>query len=357
MSISFDVNQKALRSMGEKALNTTSIQEAFNSRTKSKVEASGANHPTVLSNSNSNAFLTAVHVSYDKHYPLVLSPDSVWLTIAQGFGTHVNANAEKLRKRFVSHEGKKLIMIERDSFVKGSPDNDWPGCFSEFSDRLSEYIGKKRDLIVSNFSTTGPVEKAASELILMDSMKSYFKYACRTLCGIPSITLMGTVKDWEDVHTRAENLAEYELDWWVKSLAPTLKHFVKAAEGKADVGFWDTMYKNSSGSGGPYCTGWINTLFPYIEDHKGNPTINAYAKEWDKGGWGGGPTMDQYPGSLSKTPFKWQCYNTTYDMEFLGGAVGVYQDPKTLAVEPAIGWAIRDQGTSKEGPIDPEEDW
>lgn len=399
MSISFDVNKKALQTMADKPQAINSIKAAFNGRTKSEVEACGANHSEVMGNfvepstaemiadikrynkdetdpkirninermirttprvpSFSHAFMEAVHTSYADHYPLIITPDSVWLTIAQGFGHHVNANAEKLRKRFVQHEGKKLLMIRRDGFSKGSPNNDWPGCFSEFSDMISDHIGKKRDLIVSKFSTTGPIEKAASELVLMDSMKSYFKYGVMTLCGIPNITLTGTVEDWTDIRTRAENLAEYELDWWLKSLSPVLDQFVRAAEGKADIRFWDTMYKIDGGSGGPYCQGWVNTLFPYLQDYKGNITKNTFAEGWESNrGFMDGPTMSQYPNSLSKVAFKWDLYGAnTYDMEFLAGLVGVHQDEKTLALESAVGWAVRDTGVSKPGGIDENEDW
>jgi hypothetical protein len=31
-------------------------------------------------------------------------------------------------------------------------------------------------------------------------------------------------------------------------------------------------------------------------------------------------------------------------MEFLGGFVGVAQDPATLALRPEIGWAVREVG-------------
>lgn len=357
MSITFNVNEKALRSMGEQPMNATSLQEAFKARTKGDVEACGAAHQAVISGLDSHAFMGAVHLSYSKHYPLILSPDTVWLTIAQGFGNHVNANAEKLRKRFVSHEGKKMILIDEPSFVKGSPDNNWQGTFDQLSDKLAEYIGKKRDLVVNDFSTTGLVEKAASELVLMDSMKSYFKYAVRTLCGIPNITLTGTVEDWKNIRTRAENLAEFDLDWWVKSLVPTLDHFVKAAEGNPDIKFWDEMYKQGGGSGGPYISGWVNTLMPYLENYKGVMTKNQYAENWnDKKGWGGGPTMDAYPSSLCKVPFKWEIDGRTHDMEFLGGTVGVHQNDN-LSIEPTIGWAVRDAGTSREGVIDEKEDW
>lgn len=355
MSITFNVNEKALRSMESKPLSGGKVADAFNKRTNSTVEACGANVGSIVSG-GAHALVETIHMSYAKHYPLVLSPDTIWLTIAQGFANHVNANAEKLRKRFVSHEGKKMILIDEPSFVKGSPDNNWQGTFAQFSTEIEKHIGKKRDLVVSNFSTTGLIEKAASEVVLMDSMKSYFKYAVRTLCGIPTIILTGTVEDWKNIRTRAENLAEFELDWWVKALVPTLDHFVKAAEGNPDIKFWDTMYKQDGGSGGPYISGWINTLMPYLEHYKGGFIKNKYTEEWSKGGTFHGCTMDQYPGSLAKVPFKWEINGRTHDMEFLGGLVGTHQR-EDLSIEPAIGWAVRDAGTSREGPIDENEDW
>ena len=159
------------------------ITESIKDSTGIAVEASGANMTTGLfgPSQQMNGFLRALHTSFDNHLPLTLSPDDVWVAIAQGFSAHVNANAEELRHQFVAHEGQKYIEIQRDFFVKGSPDNDWMGGFAEFSDKIAEYIGKKRDLLVSSFTTTGPVEKAVSEVILMDAMKAYFTYGSHSL--------------------------------------------------------------------------------------------------------------------------------------------------------------------------------
>lgn len=357
--ITFEVNRKAKQTLGTKLLDSADAQSAFSKRLKAPVEACGATNTKIVSGRVfSHSFVEAAHLAFSDHYPLVLSPDSVWLCLAQGFGNHINANAEALRKRFVSHEGKKAIIIERNSFSKGSPNNDWQGAFAEFSDKLAEYIGKKRDLVVSDFSTTGAIEKAASEVVLMDAMKSYFKFGMRTMCGIPSITLLGTVDDWRSIRTRAENLLEYDLGWWSKSLLSVTDNLVKAAEGNPNVGFFDSLYKTNGGSGGPYVNGWVNVLFPYLENHDGSLRKNTYAENWsDASGWGGGPTLDDYANGLAKVPFKWQVYGTTYDMELLGGMVGVSQDETTLAVQPTVGWAVRDTGTSKEGPIDENEDW
>lgn len=355
--ITFNVNSEALRSLDTRLCPSSDIKQVFDKKVKSSVEACGSSVSNVITNSFSHPFVEAAHIAYAYHYPLILSPDSVWLCIAQGFANHINVNAEALRKRFVAHEGKKAIIIRRDHFIKGDANNDWQGCFNEFSDKLAEHIGKKRDLIVSNFTTTGPIERAASEIVLMDSMKSYFKYGMRTMCGIPTITLTGEVSDWENIKERVANLTEYDLEWWTKPLSETINHLVEAAKGNPDIMFFDSLYKERGGSGGPFANGWINTLFPYLENYKGNFYKNEYVELDGDSGYGGGPTLDSFSNGLSKVPFKWEIGAQTHDMEFLGGMIGVNQDIETKAVSPAIGWAIRDTGSVKPGPINESEDW
>lgn len=55
-----------------------------------------------------------------------------------------------------------------------------------------------------------------------------------------------------------------------------------------------------------------------------------------------GPGVDNFPTGLAKAPFRWQYYSREYNMEFLGGFVGVRQDSETLRLRPEIGWAVRD---------------
>lgn len=72
-----------------------------------------------------------------------------------------------------------------------------------------------------------------------------------------------------------------------------LDQLVAAAEGHIAVPFWETFFKHAEGgSGGP----------------------------WVRGLW------------------------TDLPMQFVGGFVGVAQDDATLAVTPAIGWAVRGAG-------------
>jgi hypothetical protein len=160
MASTFEVSDVEV---GRKQIETTGARKAFAKRTGAGTEASAANHAR-LAGGSIHPFVDAAQIAFDEHLPLVLSPDDVWLCIAQAFAHHVDENAEALRGRFVRHEGKAEIIVIRDGFRKGDPDNDWPGVFGEFSDAIAEHVGKQRDLVVADFSTTGPVERAASEV-------------------------------------------------------------------------------------------------------------------------------------------------------------------------------------------------
>jgi hypothetical protein len=300
---------------------------------------------------STNPFVAAVHAAFAWHFPLILSPDDVWLCIAQGFGIHVKENAERLRGRFVRHEGRTLLEVVRNDFVKGATTNNWQSVFAEFSDRIAGHIGKQRDLVVAQFSTTGPIERAASEVVLMSAMQNYFSYQVTTYCGIPRITLLGTTDDWRSIRTRAAVLAEYELGSWVDALLPILDQFVAASEGRVDRAFWQSFYSMNSASGGPFITGWINVLFPYLTqlDHReeARTTSSGYLKRWQQAHKAGaGPTSDQFPSGMSVAPFIWEYLGTKIPMEFLGGFIAVSQNPEALAVRPAIGWAVRERRES-----------
>src|SRR5215470_9457209 len=65
----------------------------------------------VIDHGDTHALLGAVGIAFAQHRPLVLSPDAVWLTIAQGVAQHVRLHAETLRHRLVRHDGKKRLTV------------------------------------------------------------------------------------------------------------------------------------------------------------------------------------------------------------------------------------------------------
>ena len=171
----------------------------------------------------SHPLIGALHAAFMSHRPVCLSPDILWLTLTQGLAHHINANAEALRGQVVRHEGKLTIKVRRDDLVKGSPENPWPEVFRGFSEAILDHLGPTHGLIVADFSTTGPVERAASEVVLLDAMQSYFCYELHTMCGIPSITLEGTVEDWRSILRRVQAWEQFGLEWWIRPLLPILE--------------------------------------------------------------------------------------------------------------------------------------
>jgi hypothetical protein len=340
MSVTFEVSDVAKPEPSARNP-TVAALDAICKRLGSSAEASAANLAGLVA-AKVHPFVQAAHLAFEDHVELSLSPDDVWLCIAQAFAHHVDTHAEEMRDRFVKHAGKAEIVVIRNEFVKGSPDNDWQGVFGEFSDAIAKHIGKQRDLVVANFSTTGPVERAASEVVLMSAMQQYFKYIVETRCGIPRITLLGTPDDWRSIRHRAAVLAEYGLESWVRELTPILDQLCEAAAGRPDRAMWQSFYKFKSGSGGDRVTGWINVLFPYLRRQGGrelepNPSVQSWRD-------GYGPEPSAFPSGLSTAPFIWKYVGTEFPMEFVAGFVAVSQDPETLGVRPAIGWAVRDAG-------------
>jgi hypothetical protein len=293
-------------------------------------------------------FVEAVHLAFAEHRPLRLTPDHVWLVLEQGLALHVQANAEALRSRFVEHDGKEKISIRRDDFVLGA-DNPWHEAIDEFRGEIAKRIGRKHDLFVSDFSTTDAIATTASSVVLMGAMKGYFEYELRSECGIPRIVLEGTTEDWKNIRERVQYMRELDLGDWVENLSPALDAFVMASEGSVDRDFWNSFYKQDNFSGGPFVTGWINLLFPYLvgpsERRRRGRRMrrNQHIANWREGmkrHFGGGPTLDELPPGLSSVPFKWRYLFEHIEMEMLGGFLGIEQDQDGF-ISPSIGWAVR----------------
>lgn len=309
---------------------------------------------------DTHALLAALRIAFYDHVPLRLSPDAVWVTLARGFALHVTENAERLRHRFVRHQGKEKLVVERPDFLPGR-DNPWPEAFAAFGGQLADRTGGLTSLIEADFSTTGPVERAVSHLMAMDAFKTYFEYVLLAGCGIPSVTLTGTVEDWRRLREKAGRFADYGLEHWVEALDPVLAHFELAKAGRADAGFWLSMFRYHSGSGPAVLTGWANVLFPYLQGVGGKLSTNPYLADWkerlavdDRQHWRErwddpqGTGLGAFPACLTAVPLKvfWGTRET--DMRLVGGLLGVSQEAGTLTVEPECGWAV-----AYEEPVDP----
>jgi len=222
-------------------------------------------HVAVVEPTGTHALLGAVGLAFAQHRPLVLSPDAVWLTIAQGVAQHVRLNAEVLRSRLVRHAGKKRLTVELQRQMPTDAAS-WHDAVSAFRAQLAAEIGEGRArMFECDFSTSTDIDKVASQVVLLDAYSPYFSLWMTCVCGIPSVTLTGTVDDWRRIRERIDVVAEFDLHTWCKSLAPIADHFVCAAAGDADVKFWQRIYNPVDAYGGEVITGWITRFFPYLK--------------------------------------------------------------------------------------------
>ena len=327
-----------------------------------RIEALSESDARLVSATDANALVQAAHDAFYGHHPLVLSPDAVWLCLAQGLAHHIAQNAEALRSRFVRHEGKVKLTVERPDFLLGQP-NPWPEAFAAFSGQIAQHIGKLRDLVVADFSTTTPVARAASEVVLMDAFQPYFEYEICGGCGIPAITLLGTPDDWRSIRRRAAYFSELGLEPWTDALLPVLDEIVRTSEGHVDVGFWRSFFRYQSGSGPSELTGWLLVLFPYLVEHDRRSeriVPNGYLGRWEaayrtaeaRKGWilgePGGPGLLGIPSSLAGAPVRFVDVRdgSEHPLRFAAGLFGVVQHP-TGALEPELGWAVLHEASAQ----------
>ena len=283
---------------------------------------------------------SALYTAYAKHRSVTLSPDVIWLLISQGFARYVNAHAEELRHRLVSHAGKKeLVVISGDNLLSGQA--DWPKLIGGFASQIDQFTkGDIAKIITADFSTTGPVERVASQVTLMESVKSYFDYTIITIvCGIPSITLTGTPEDWQRVLDKTRGLKHYGLEKWIESLEPILTEFVHAAEGHPNQGFWQDIVKKKrvdevrgascDGKSKPTgFDGWFLKLFP---DENGKTFKTA-------------TMLTKMPVERVYVDFKYNVVDgagnvlSETPMQLCAGFIGTEVDTEANVLTPKIGW-------------------
>ena len=334
-SFTFKVDDVELFSGGAK---TQRMHELLKKVLGSEIESCSDYHSKV--DGGFQGFLASVYRAYCEHRPLVISPDIVWLTITQGVAHHMALHAERLRHRLVKHEGKISLNFSFEGWVLGSPENPWEEAFRSWTDKIREHVGEKlHGDLVCDFSTTGTVERAASEVIMLDIFQHYFRYLAIGICGIPEITLLGNVSDWERLASKVKGLRVFDMDWWLDHLQPLCDEFVNARKGCPNVGHWQNICKLKSEYGGDVINGWIAKFFPYLRADIGGPCERKNPVFES----GEGFSTLSAPGGISKAPFTFSdvTTGTVVSMEALGGTIGYTLDSETMAVEAKAFWAVR----------------
>jgi hypothetical protein len=300
--------------------------------------------------------LSAIGRAFAEHRPLVLSPDVVWLTIAQGVAQHIRLHVEELRPRLVNHPGRKRLTVTLDGPMPTDA-NSWAQAVETFGKLLGSESRPAADF-ECDFSTSTDVERIAGRIVMLDAYSPYFTYILRCVCGIPSITLTGTAGDWRKIRDRVPVIADLGLADWCRSLTPITEQFARAASGDVDVAFWRRIYNPADAYGGEIITGWAARLYPYLTRQgvtdKPNPLLELridQPRDLTPGGnrfgyHGPGIRSDEVPATTSTVKVG---VNDIADgdnrvMALHAGLAGVAQDDDG-ALRPVAGWHLAPAAT------------
>ena len=296
-------------------------------------------------NFEKRSLIKGLITAYKNHYPITITPDMIWLLIAQGFSRFMEKHENLVRERFVNFSGKKDLKVERLKYSPYSASKEvWDGIVQEFVQKIEENVGKEViDTLECNFSTTTQVAKVTSQVTIMSAMKNYFTYRLLMAgCGISNITLEGSLQDWEKIKSKLEFLSTKALKWWTKHLIPiidkiilTKKYYNEKNELNEElIEFWKGMIR-LKGTGGMYdphmINGWIVKFIPNLENEK--PSVYEEIRETD------------VPEEIISCPMEltWLSMNgkkVDFKCSLASGFYGMIQDKQTFNVRPVIGYAI-----------------
>lgn len=234
-------------------------------------------------NNHQNSFFGAFLAAYNTHQDLLLAPDDVWLLICLHFSKYVNDNAEALRRKLVSHEGKKNLTVT--TWNEGS-ESQWEEFLSLIKIEIEKNTkGNVVEMLQSNFTTTSLVERMISTASIMDSFKQYFSYGrCIPLCGIRNACFLGSLEDWQSIVRRSDGLLQFDVDgkWksYIRGLNPILQQLISTYQGEVDVAWWNKVMNMETGREGSGSTtkvsGWVLRFFG-LEDKCDTDDISSYS--------------------------------------------------------------------------------
>ncbi len=337
---------------GTKRLPEIPVAKALERTVRDKVLVSSHSAQNVVDEGDFHPLIAAAAIAYQQHFPLVLTPDALWITVLQGVAQHLNYNSKVLRPRLVQHQTKIELVVNSNLFSLARNEGEMLPAVREFATRIASHVHPdKRFLFETRFSTTGEVDQIVQYIVLMDAFQPYFDYVFAIICGIPSVTLEGSPADWELLETKVQALHETDLGltWWTERLLPLCRQFVRASRGDVDLKHWRDICKLKAKYGFNDLNGWLLKFIPYVRKDKNeppvhrNPVMNRMEFSFEDNNKITGCTSDMLPTGISSAPVTVMNMSTgkSEQFQFVGGFTGVVQSDD-LSLKPALGWAIAD---------------
>ncbi|KAI1010386.1 hypothetical protein LB503_004995 [Fusarium chuoi] len=353
-----------------KAENTSQLLQGVNSREadrcKQNIQSSFSINGSLEENhvtASRNGLVWSAFEAYSSHHHLTIRPEDVWFAIITQLSAYVNANSELMREYFVSHAGQMpLEVIGFDTLHT----TDFGNLAQQMTIEIAKNINDPslREWVLPSFSTTTENDRIVGSVLLMGTLQKYFCYGMTMTCGIPSVTLLGEVADYEDILKRLDRFDEMgeEPTEFAKLLRPILRNMILSFAQPSDPAihaFWNQIADMNRGSGSEHMTGWI-TAFCYWSDYgsaeypsRSNRTLGGLMYPY--------VDTDNIPSGYVTVPVKVDDNGTLYNCKMLAGSVGIQAVPGpegyVPSADPFERWRPNVEVDEKKSGIKPVTGW
>ncbi|KAF5990275.1 hypothetical protein FBULB1_102 [Fusarium bulbicola] len=307
-----------------------------------------------------NGLVWSCFHAYSTHHHLTIRPEDIWFAIVTQLSAYINANSEMMRNYFVSHHGQKRLEVIDYATLHTA---DYGKLSQEMALEIAKNIKDPalRQWVLPSFSTTTENDRIVGSVLLMGALQKYFSFRMIMACGIPSVTLLGEVTDYEDILKRLDKLDEMgeEPTYFAKLLRPILRNIVLSFTQPSDPAihaFWSQIADIRRMSGSARLSGWI-TAFCFWTDEGEARAFNQLNDATEEISY---PTIstDSIPGGYVTVPVEVDDRGTLYNCKMLAGSVGMQALPGPEGYIPAVDkWKSNVEVDEKKTGIKPVTGW
>ncbi|KAM9995336.1 hypothetical protein ACTFIY_001518 [Dictyostelium cf. discoideum] len=227
-----------------------------------------------------NSFIYSAWDSYNYHHHLEIRPDNIWMILMI---------KKKILQVFTDYS---ILEVGSGNGSGGSDDISFEKLTNDMVDEICKNIKDPsiRDWIIPSFSTTTLSDKIIFSTVLMSTLKKDFIYRYGSKCGLPKVTLLGTVDDWIQLKERSLKLKEFNISdsdcsssssssgdgdgdnenlmnkWVDKYLLEILDNFIESSKGKPNKTWWNQMIDFREQSGSSVLSGWLSAFCLFKDD-------------------------------------------------------------------------------------------
>ncbi|KAF9025268.1 hypothetical protein BDZ89DRAFT_1068486 [Hymenopellis radicata] len=267
-----------------------------------------------------NGFVDTVVKAYSSHHDL--------------FSLYVNAHSDEMRDHFTLTIVESLGTRHSYDFGKMGP---------HFTDLMVDSL-KDKDLknwVLPAFTTTTKTDTIIASVVMMATLKSYYRYQMMFGCGLPSVTLLGEKSDYDDILGRLDRLTTFgdhpELAEWQTLLRPVVRSIADSFDATAErSAFWQRICDHlPNASDSNVLSGWISVFCPFNRQGKWVRKIS----ESRRGESHVGVNMNNVAPGFSQAAVKIDDNGEVLDAVAVAGHFGsTLEAPTTLS--PCTGWFV-----------------